>query len=34
MESVIVLDMGNYSFKSGLAGEEVPKSEILSVTKI
>ena len=32
MESAIVLDMGNYSFKSGFAGEDTPIDDILSVS--
>ena len=31
MDNAIVLDVGNYSFKAGLAGDDSPKSEILSV---
>ena len=31
MDNAIVLDVGNYSYKAGLAGEDSPKSEILSV---
>lgn len=31
MENAIVLDLGNYSYKAGIAGEDTPKSEILSV---